>query len=340
MGQSVNLLLLVVLIGYGFCIPNNPFDTFQLKFNPPLMPRQKLIRDKQRATFLKNEIIKDNVYHLYIPSAADAQLPTRTLCAFPQSLMTLVQLLVCNRRELVYLTNNPTTNPISLRNSIARDTQLLAAIQKRIPLYTSRPTPKNNIQRTIDIHLESQLSILRYAQDELVHALQLVTTPVGRAQVKAIALEELLASDEPFRDAIGASFGAEDAETLRESGTGEAVFALGISRKLHLYNTDRKSPYLSSEWCNWLEKRIFQLFPYPFKPSKTLLEDINWKQCEQRRNGSAKWVWEDVLDEGRDSGCFSKKDGWTLGLVMWGIRVWEEESWKVGDLEGIELAWE
>lgn len=337
------LLIFSVITGYGFAIENNPFDTFPLTFNPPLNVVQKKIRALQPT---KQE---SNVFHLRFQDPTTPPTPaskshesilSAEQSIFPQSLITLVELLIASHRELSYLQTHPTASPISLRNSLDRDKQLLAAVNSKLGPYTinpSTPAPANYLQEALRIYMKSQHSFLTAAKAEVEARLSEVNTPEGRARHNAVTLSDLLSSDEPFRAAIEEIFASSDVDDLREAGFAEQIFALGITRKYILYKETPGSPHLSPNWRRWLEGVI----PYvPFlgdEHTNDFVIDETWKEWEERRRENSWLVWQEVLSGGDAHELFRGK-GWGMEAVLWGQRVWDEEGWTVNGVEGLGLS--
>lgn len=254
---------------------------------------------------------------------------------FPRELVTLVELAVASYRELIYLKENPNTSPISIRNAIQRDTQLLAAINSKINNYVVQGKPQNPLQEALHIYMDVQHAILSAAKAELQARLSGMCTLEERRALNVVTLEDLFATDKPFAQAIGETFGSENAEDLREAGYSELIFALGITRKYILYKRDPSSSHLPNNWRIWLE-HVMKCIPFLGSEKYVDFKDPNWKEWEERRRENSWWVWQDILGGGDGADLFREK-GWGLEAVLWGQRVWDDEGFTIGGIEGIGL---
>ncbi|KAI9741390.1 MAG: hypothetical protein M1834_003107 [Cirrosporium novae-zelandiae] len=164
-----------LLLSYGFCIPNNPFDQVALRVSFPAgspiaeaKEKQASLREPHRPP-PPSEVyyIRGRTHpHRYKDS------PTE-LIAFPRPLLDSLSIIFASDEELedhlritadrCYIEPSPTTNPISpspdvlieLQNWLTRLFEKIKEFSPSLP-----PEPKNQKQQNASIYRSSQLDIL------------------------------------------------------------------------------------------------------------------------------------------------------------------------------------
>ncbi|KAI9673193.1 MAG: hypothetical protein M1817_003056 [Caeruleum heppii] len=94
-----------LLLGYGFCLPDNPYDQLAIKFNPPFTMLQRDIRRRQSSYEpISSEATKTstNMHYIRSPTShytSGYSSPTLSLRPFPPALLDTLAILLANARE-------------------------------------------------------------------------------------------------------------------------------------------------------------------------------------------------------------------------------------------------
>jgi hypothetical protein len=173
---------LAVLMGYGFCIPSNPYDQVALRFRPPLQPAQ-LDALKQQPSY-DTKTHNEGLYFITNPRLRDHLWTTReAFLSFHPLLISTFYVLLADPHNLANLTQNKC--PASRLTFLVID-GLFAALTNKLSNITQHDAniPKlttNRRQRNAQLYRISQIQIL----DEAVR-------PFERRVSRALDTGELL----------------------------------------------------------------------------------------------------------------------------------------------------
>lgn len=277
----------IVLMGYGFTLPSNPFDTVVLRIKPALSPTQ--------AALLS--VPADAVHHL------TPRTPS-TPSAFPPALITLFTVLTATPTELAL---RPPPHPTP-RNTLATHTQLLAALQKKLcgfPREPEFPPCTGSRRRAARVYRDAQLAVLVAAIGETEDTLRTLC-----ADPAAVTIGSILAAPGEFRDAVAVCFGTTDERELSEGDHADLVVTLYICWR---YVVHVRSGGGSDEgvWARW--KHAYGL--------------VTEKESEAGAEQFVRGVWEDVVPAAARAapGVFGGAE-WTVELLSWGMRVFGGEG--------------
>ncbi|RPB02547.1 SET domain-containing protein [Choiromyces venosus 120613-1] len=194
-----------LLMGYGFTLPENPFDSVLLK--PPRLTPSQLSLLGEPPTGL---------YHLTRRNRTPEN-PS----IYPPSLLSLIYILTSTPSEATRISTHP-AKPASKRNEISAHITLLHALLRKyqnFPAPNSLPPPRNSKQASAKIYADSQRSIVLSAIAESKGVINSRTASLVR-------LPAALAEGGAFAEAIEACFGSADEEELTEAGHDDTVHIL------------------------------------------------------------------------------------------------------------------
>ncbi|KAL7273848.1 hypothetical protein RUND412_003263 [Rhizina undulata] len=293
-----------LLMGYGFTISGNPFDTVVLKFNPPLAPGQQAIRELQIAAYPPTDS-PPGIHHLSLVPDSE------TNSLYPRSLLDIFQIITASPSDIPRLQSNPTAVSVSLRNTIATHNQLLLAMKRKVAgIVTGNQTlerePVNSKQRSAKVYRDTQVSILSSAISESESVLK-----GALANANVIRLENAL-REQPFADAVEVCFGTKGEDDIRGMGMEDIVFVLYLCWK---YIASSSSPS-SSEWEKWF---------------RTIVRTYGSPGDEDDVDEEAQQNYEDVFPAAAEAAedVFGG-DMWTAGMMAWGMKVYQMEGVGVG----------
>lgn len=196
-------------MGYGFTLPQNPFDSVLLKSSPVLTPSQHSLLGEPLT----------GLYHL-TPRNRTPENPS----IYPPTLLTLIYILTSTPTEASRMPTRP-TKPATKRNEISTHMTLLhALLRKHQNFPPALPEPQNSKQASAKIYADSQRSIILSAIAESKDIINSHATTSG-----LIHLQSALGkggADTVFAAAIESCFGSADVEELTETGQEDVVFIL------------------------------------------------------------------------------------------------------------------
>ncbi|KAI9806120.1 MAG: hypothetical protein M1833_004527 [Piccolia ochrophora] len=245
-----------LLQGYGFCLADNPFDTFGLTYGRlPLTSHQIHILQRQSSY---DSFSPTPIHQIRAPHPDPYSYPNciTALTPFPPALLNLSILLVANTRELALLhatpnitwasPDDPSTliHPAGLRPLFAVASQLLLVLRQKLAkiaahnrLLPSQPSTRN--QRHAAIYRAGQVRILTACISGLESFLKDATTSSsisspGSTTASLLTLPSALSTlhtasptkAESFSAGLTAAFGTNDIPALREAGHEDGVWAL------------------------------------------------------------------------------------------------------------------
>ncbi|KAI9814626.1 MAG: hypothetical protein M1827_003182 [Pycnora praestabilis] len=242
-----------LLLGYGFCLPSNPFDQVAIKLNMPSNPNHSAIRNQQssyiNSIVSPNETPPDGYYYIRSPDhyTSGYENVSAELRAFPPSLIDNLSILVANDREMGLLQKRPNLHWPTLnggrRNMLALICQLLQVLQRKYNEITwfdhlLPKDPTNDKQRNAKIYRDSQISIIRAAINPLMYKLRGAVEIGDHGEVipQLVTLEKALkylksldkVTYTSFRRGLKLALGTNDIRELREACWAEGVWTLWI----------------------------------------------------------------------------------------------------------------
>ncbi|KAA8911325.1 hypothetical protein FN846DRAFT_450492 [Sphaerosporella brunnea] len=215
-----------LLMGYGFCIPENPAETVALRFNtPPLAPEQAEIYKS-----LKHPD-KEDYYYLTLKAG------------YPLELISLFRLLTAAPSEMRLLENTPYKS-VSVRNELATQFQLVMAISKKLQGFetVALEEPVNQRQQAALTLRSGQQEILRSA---LSHSRETISSLFTEHEGKEIFSIETVLQNSVFAEAVEACFETSDVEEIIEAEQEDIVFVLWLCWK---YITK------DEKWSGWFDR--------------------------------------------------------------------------------------
>lgn len=295
-----------VLMGYGFTLPSNPFDTVVLRIKPALSPAQAALHASLSSS------PADALHHLTPRTSASPS-------TLPAALITLFNILTATPTELSLRPAQTT-----LRNTLAAHSQLLAALRQKLCCFPREPLlpPCTNARRrAARTYRDAQLAILVAAISETELVLRTLC-----CHPAATTLRSVLATAGPFRDAVEVCFGTADERVLGAGDHADLVVTLYLCWRyiLHL-RSNSSSSASSGVWGRWLEA---------YGPTTETETEPGAEQFVRE-------VWEDVIPAGaRAAPAVFAGPEWTPEMLSWGMRVFGGEGVSVnvcldgGDKEG------
>ncbi|CAZ83522.1 unnamed protein product [Tuber melanosporum] len=210
-----------LLMGYGFTLLQNPFDSFLLKSSPPLTPLQHSILGESPT----------GLYHL-TPRNRTPENPS----IYPSSLLTLIYILTSTPTEASCMLTTQPTKPATKRNELSTHITLLhALLRKHQNFPLTLPEPRNSKQASAKIYADSQRSLILSAIGESKDIINSHTTSSGLIRLQS-ALGRAGGADMAFAAAIESCFGSADVQELMEAGQEDVVFILYLC---HLSLTEK-----------------------------------------------------------------------------------------------------
>ncbi|RPB17272.1 SET domain-containing protein [Morchella conica CCBAS932] len=287
-----------LLMGYGFTLPGNPFDTVVLRFLPVLSPAQESIRALQPAS-----PFPDGIHHLS---------PRNPNSLYPASLINLFHLLTATPEELPLLEANPAAETITLRNTIATHRQLLLAIRRKLdgfPAESTLPPLSNSRRRSAKVYRDTQVSIMTAAVAESEGVIRNI---LETKREVVVTLESIL-EDPVYSAAVEPCFGSVLPLELQMAGHEDLVFTLYLCWRY------LQRDQLPEAWKKWFG-RLLEAGECGNPEDLEEVEEL-YKALFPAVAGAAPEVFDG--------------EGWTEGLLRWGMRAFGRESIGVR-LEGKE----
>jgi hypothetical protein len=158
-----------LLLGYGFCIPNNPHDTVAMMLKPPSPSLQARLKSTHPDYFTKvgDWNSEKTTFHLKRPPA-QVQYPEEIFDHLPEPLLELLYILLHDRKSRFAFTEQPQDHLTSSLSPGRKYVPYLARMitdfltHKLSTLQTSTPSsnPQNAKQNQASLYRHGQLSIL------------------------------------------------------------------------------------------------------------------------------------------------------------------------------------
>ncbi|KAI9717145.1 MAG: hypothetical protein M1812_004893 [Candelaria pacifica] len=354
-GQKSNEEL---LLGYGFCVPDNPFDQFGLKIRVPQESSSNNDTTTEQssnpgATLLNSTTTALSDVIFYIRSSTHPSKgydhPLKELRCFPPYLLNIMSALVANDLERKSIPNPQTQEPYT-RNQYAIISQLLTVllrkhteIKSHTPLLPSQPQTRN--QANAKIYRESQLSILTSVIHLLKTALKKATTALNYTSTPNLltletALKLLSEIDrkqyKAFNRGLEISLGTSQIPELREAGWEQSIWILWICVLKILSSRKEKETKLSKQstgnlmvWICSMESRYpFSSVPTSMPASHEDENDDDEEALSQLLN-LIQSASKDLSPEGPESKSIFKDKSWDINLLRWGNTVAKEEGFAI-----------
>lgn len=233
-----------LLLGYGFCIANNPFDTVMLTLKPPPEELQQALRKTHSGYFAQDGTWSGDKATFRLKRMLAPETFTDITSAFdqlPEGLLDLLTQIVRFDRGLpfeqvddpaAYL-KDPNSHgrrylPFVARmivTSLAPKYQKLQATSATLP-----PTPENAIQAQAKIYRDAQIEILEGTISGLKASLRILRPPYAKAARLVTLDEAVVLMDESmskdFLAGVRANARTSDVEQLRLAGWEEDAWVL------------------------------------------------------------------------------------------------------------------
>ncbi|CUS15322.1 unnamed protein product [Tuber aestivum] len=198
-----------LLMGYGFTLLQNPFDTVLLKFSPPLTPSQHSLFGMSPT----------GLYHL-TPRNRAPENPS----IYPPSLLTLIYILTSTPTETSHIPTARPTKPATKRNEISTHITLLQALLRKHQNFPpTLPEPRNSKQASAKIYADSQRSLILSA---IAESKDIINSHTATSIIRLQSALGRGGTDKAFPAAIESCFGSADVEELAEAGQEDVVFIL------------------------------------------------------------------------------------------------------------------
>ena len=289
-----------VLLGYGFCITENPFDLAAVKICPSFTPVQLMIRQMQLTTTgsdLTTEdalktITRAQVFYICSQLTHNSKghhaASESVFQPFPPDLLSIISLLVANQRELSLSslpytsleneTSNSVTpsNTLGLRHKYHLLSQLASELTHQITLITAHnaalpPKPQNQKQRYAKIYRDSQLRILTSAVDGIVlHFVGAATKASRTCQLLTLEMAVTMLHrlsrvlHRKLELVLELLLGTADVSALQAQGWEQEVWAIWLSHVLAEYTPTTGE---SSTLDKWVERVRDYPGPQPAPPA-------------------------------------------------------------------------
>jgi hypothetical protein len=239
-----------LLLGYGFCLANNPFDKVLLTLKEPTLALQKDIRSVHAGYFTQDGVWNSEKATFGIAlKATDADNPERTFAEWPEPLLELLVYILRHERGLPFTFTQLPLIYLTSRESVGRRYQphlLRAMVQSLAPKLAklnaaSISAPRNHKQAQAKIYRDGQKEILTSVIDACRHVLRdefrtsFLTIEEVSQRGLLFTLEELLVilaqsndkrRNDEFLTGIAQSAGSRDVLQLRQAGWEEDMLAL------------------------------------------------------------------------------------------------------------------
>ncbi|KAG0638467.1 hypothetical protein HOY80DRAFT_967431 [Tuber brumale] len=200
-----------LLMGYGFTLLQNPFDSVLLKSSPPLTPSQ-------------HSLLGESPTGLYYLTHRNRT--TENPSIYPPSLLSLIYILTSTPTEASCMLTTRPTKPATKRNEISTHITLLRALLRKHQNFPpTLPEPLNSKQASAKIYADSQRSLILSAIAESKDIINSHTTSNCLIRLKS-ALGRGERADKAFAAAIESCFGSADVKELTEAGQEDVVFIL------------------------------------------------------------------------------------------------------------------
>ncbi|KAI9700045.1 MAG: hypothetical protein M1836_002579 [Candelina mexicana] len=359
-GQKSNEEL---LLGYGFCVPDNPCDQFALKIRVPEESSIQTDTSKPSPgpgkTLLNNTPTELSDVNFYIRSSTHLSKgydhPLPELRPFPPHLLDIMSALVANdlERESMHATLhfNKRDSGTYNRNCFAIIAQLLQILRrkrneitKHNTLIPTHPLTKN--QQNAKIYRDSQLSILTHALKPLEARLaNAITIPPSSSATNpelltlSTALKTLSKLDrkqhKAFTRGLETALGTSHTSELREAGWEQGIWTLWVCalRILARRKETRPSSRFAVALVDWIIDAE-KMYPIPLAPRYD--GPILRSEDDDDNDGDEEAITEllsIVQEASKDAAPLSSSifaaGLWDAALLRWGNSVAKEEGFAV-----------
>ena len=325
--QCSELTQSIVLMGYGFCIPNNPCDEVAIKLGR-LMPQ---VRENLRATHVLGSKTDSEPFDvsLYLRGASHY---SGGYSNFASCLRGIPPLMVRASFEtcLAVRRKDPDdsdfTNP-SGRLVVAAMRQLLMPLRKKQDyILETNPIfgPKNTKQKHAKVYRDGQLAILRSVTEPIAWALReqmaspklqfLDYTIIDTSQAIAVLRREDPVICHDFLVGIRAALvDPEDRQQLEDEDCEDVVWILWLCIA-HLHTRQAQDAYVIRLWLQDI-KRLFKIKPLEDGEMDETLDYINGVIQAAARALPNDTIWH--------------SSAWTPALTAWAARVVQFEVWPM-----------
>ncbi|KAI9825468.1 MAG: hypothetical protein M1832_001198 [Thelocarpon impressellum] len=235
-----------LLLGYGFCIPANPFDQVAVRLQMKFSRRRLAIRETQ-SSYAKDD--PDDVFYLRGPGHHDGGYPNLVpeFAAFPPALLDMLSIAVANEREVGLLESGAAS--LGSRHRIAMTRQLRSEIHQKLGALlrsdAGLATPQNQRQRHAMIYRDGQRDILQTTSARLEDRLKQAHSLDELLTIDAaVPLLDSLTTAKSFSAGLAVSLGTASIPELQAAGWESDVWVLwlaGLAISLH-YHTLPPSP--------------------------------------------------------------------------------------------------
>lgn len=305
--------MVIVLMGYGFSICNNPRDSYLLKIGIHEHGPLASVRRRQSELFGDHSSPTQaggrDVYTLYSPSRSYCKEYKHTIPefrAFPQAMLDDISVLVANQRELDTIgfsehgfnlsgSGTYSRNDFSVMSHVLRTLRLR---RRRILCNDSNlpQWPRNDRQFYAARYRQGQLQILNEIINPLEQRLNKALTSNGDGAVSELLDLKQILHHTPyplrsrFRAGLDAAFGTHKPSLLREAGWEDAVMALWVCTLWLAFIVQgeeiRDRLGIGRELANWI---IYMSEHYaPVKPEQDHVAAVctnNHVSTQQQANG-------------------------------------------------------
>jgi hypothetical protein len=239
-----------LLLGYGFCLPHNPFDKVLLTLKEPALALQKEVRAVHAGYFTQDGVWSSEKATFGIGVRRfDKQDPSSLFAELPEPLLELLLYILRDERGLQFTFTQHPLMYLTSRDSVGRRYQphlVRAMVQSLAPKLSKLNSaelspPKNHKQEQAKIYRDGQIEILTSVINACRHILRHEFRPsslnVEDASQRGLlyTLEDILAisaqskhqgRNDEFLTGIAQSAGSSNVLQLRQAGWEEDMLAL------------------------------------------------------------------------------------------------------------------
>ncbi|BFZ60543.1 hypothetical protein YB2330_001580 [Saitoella coloradoensis] len=326
-----------LLMGYGFCIEPNDFDSVALRMGlPPNVSPPKL--DLLRKAGLLDEVGGRTRFKVQYLTHEDP---------FPEDLQKQFRVLTATDMEVAAM---PDDLSGTLRNECDMIYQAGVAIYMKLTqICVARgnlPLPQNSRQEWAMVYQRGQVRVLAKALDAAASNLKELVTPLNKVQWENLdhdksdsadiineagltsdqllgiptECDETLHMSAAFRDLVEGIFGSGDPDMIREND--EEILFLVLFLVHERYKQGKRS-----YWAEWLEKMAVKHDESPNRHDNDNGEEHGRKRVKLECPGITYEVFQEFFEEFFDViSDRPEEDYWTTGRLEWALAVVCEES--------------
>ena len=324
-----------MLLGYGFCLKDNPFDRFGLKFKPPLTPKQQSVLQLLLSSNAISELPSDDVYYISLPPKhvsvhGESMLE---LGSFDIRLVTLMSILVSNHNEVETLRTSPDLTP---RQGIAVAMQLKLAIEARLyalGTYDVPSRPENKRQEHARLYWCSQKDILNSSlktlEDSIVEATQETADPDVVPEFLSLKYAiEMLQHKRNWDMFLEQYFGSTSLDQLRNAGWEDVLWVLWLGIMYLTRDDHNPRDYGISTIHMWLDRIINQYYD-PGSVGDDARIDSMTKMVATEKVDEVMTILAEHRDSLTTAASPFARSGWTRTMITWACLVIHEETLKI-----------